>query len=58
MEKKDPYWLRMLTIVVLAILAWAFMVLVALLVWEAGKFFVDRWASPLDGGMRSGPEAH
>ncbi len=45
MEKKDPYWLRMLTIIVLAILAWAFMVLVALLVWEAGKFFVD-------GGLR------
>jgi hypothetical protein len=35
----------MLTIIVLAILAWAFMVLVALLVWEAGKLFVD-------GGLR------
>jgi hypothetical protein len=40
MEKKDPYWLRMLTIIVLALLAWAFMILVALLFWEAGKSLV------------------
>ena len=51
MEKKDPYWLRMLTIIVLALLAWAFMILVALLFWEVGKFLVVRLASPLDSGV-------
>ena len=38
--KKDPYWLRVLTIIVLALLAWAFLVLVAFLLWEAGKFLI------------------
>jgi len=43
MEKKDPYWLRVLTIIVLALLAWAFLVLVAFLLWEAGKFLIFGW---------------
>jgi len=33
----------MLTIIVLALLAWAFMVLVAFLLWEAGKILVMDW---------------
>jgi hypothetical protein len=28
MDKKDPYWLRMLTITVLALLSWALFILV------------------------------
>jgi hypothetical protein len=40
MDKKDPYWLRMLTIFVLAILAWVLMILAALLFWKTAKFLV------------------
>jgi len=44
MEKNDPYWLRVFTIIALALLAWAFMILIALILWEAGKFLVIGWS--------------
>jgi len=43
MEKKDPYWLRMLTITVLALLSWAFMAVVAVIMWHLGKLLVVNW---------------
>jgi hypothetical protein len=47
MEKNDPYWLRIFTIIALALLAWAFMILAALILWEAGKFLVIGWSRRL-----------
>jgi len=39
--KKDPYWLRMLTIIVLAMLSWPLMMLT---IWIVGKFLVIMWS--------------
>jgi hypothetical protein len=39
--KKDPYWLRMLTIIVLAMLSWPLMMLA---IWIVGKFLVIMWS--------------
>ena len=50
MEKKDTYWLRILTVIVLALLAWVLLILAVLLLWEAGKYLIigwlRRWAAP------------
>jgi hypothetical protein len=48
MEKKDPYWLRMLTIVILALISWAFIILFVWMLWMAGSFlwllgFANGW---------------
>jgi hypothetical protein len=50
MEKKDPYWLRVLTIIVLALIAWVLLILAVLLLWQAGKYLIigclRRWVAP------------
>jgi len=43
MDKKDPYWLRMLTITVLALIAWACTILIAWILWQVGKFLISGW---------------
>jgi hypothetical protein len=48
MGKKDPFWLRMLTIAILALISWALIILFVWLLWMAGSFlwligFANAW---------------
>jgi hypothetical protein len=50
MEKKGPYWLRVLTVAILALISWAFIILFVWMLWTAGGFqwlfaFANAWLS-------------
>jgi hypothetical protein len=52
MGKKGPYWLRVLTVAILALISWAFIILFVWILWTGGKFlwlvaFANAWINKM-----------